>query len=97
MGEGRLVIRPGDKRTLCKSHRKAYLVCMSNETKQGASEAAITMAARAEYARCKSAGLDEGVALDNAHDVVRDLVGACTGRFDDDTLTWMYDESIGAA
>lgn len=57
-------------------------------------ESEVTKAARAAYTSAKETGLDDGAALDNAHEVVRDLVGARTGYFDDETLAWTYDEEV---
>ena len=55
-------------------------------------ESEVNEAAAYAYASSKAHGLDDGAALDNAHDVVRSMVGARTGHFDDETLAWVYDE-----
>jgi hypothetical protein len=56
----------------------------------------VSAAARCAFEQAKAAGQDDGMALDAAADVVRDLVGPATGFFDAESLTWTYDIAASA-
>jgi hypothetical protein len=53
----------------------------------------VTAAARAAFAAAKANGQDDGMAIDAAHEAVREMVGSRTGTFDSESLTWRYDQT----
>lgn len=52
----------------------------------------ITKAAREEYQRNLDANGDIGMALDAAGEKVREMAAGRTGMWDQETLTWSFDD-----